>query len=345
MNLGYQSARTYWALVISGKTKAGSPPAPRARAAAPPRSRSQYHRPKAITLVSQIAPPLASRMLASVLNLAPPMIPATRRTAAEAFTAEIRPISVPVSTRSQPESRSMRPGSPMIITASRTRTTTMNTQRASPVLSAAGRTPRNTPAASTASAIGQRCSPVLGDREGSGSAGAGERGFAIGQPTSWVSRTSQVALCGYPPRGHRVDERLVVTLVLIGVRAGELRNGLVEYARAAQVGGDGDPVAGAGVCPRQRPAAERAVHPQAARHHGLDGEGEFPVPQLADIEVTRPPVQAGLGPLPAQEDVAGRLHQPLARHHPLALVGVLAGPDEPAEHRCLCLLDLQEQRI
>ena len=41
------------------------------------------------------------------------MIPATRRTAAEALTAEIRPISVPVSTRSQVESRSMRPGSPL----------------------------------------------------------------------------------------------------------------------------------------------------------------------------------------------------------------------------------------
>jgi hypothetical protein len=52
-------------------------------------------------LLSQIAPPLASRTLASVLNFTAPMIPATRRTAATAFTAEIRPISVPVSTRSQ----------------------------------------------------------------------------------------------------------------------------------------------------------------------------------------------------------------------------------------------------
>jgi len=42
----------------------------------------QYHRPKAMTLLSQIAPPLASRTLASVLNFTAPMIPATRRTAA-----------------------------------------------------------------------------------------------------------------------------------------------------------------------------------------------------------------------------------------------------------------------
>src|SRR6516165_4510541 len=101
MNFGYQSGLTYWALTISGNTKAGGRLDPRVRAAAPPRSRSQYHKPKAITLLSQIAPPLASRMLALVLKLAAPMIPATRRTAAAAFTAEIRPISVPVITRSQ----------------------------------------------------------------------------------------------------------------------------------------------------------------------------------------------------------------------------------------------------
>ena len=54
-----------------------------------------------ITLLSQIAPPLASRTLALVLKLAASMIPATRRPAAAAFTAEIRPISVAVMTRSQ----------------------------------------------------------------------------------------------------------------------------------------------------------------------------------------------------------------------------------------------------
>jgi hypothetical protein len=35
-----------------------------------------------MTLLSQMAPPLASRILASVLNFTAPMIPATRRTAA-----------------------------------------------------------------------------------------------------------------------------------------------------------------------------------------------------------------------------------------------------------------------
>ncbi len=76
-------------------------------------------------MVSQIAPPLASRMLALSLNGATRMIPPTRRTAATALTAVIKPISDPVSTRSQVLSRSMRPGSPMIRMPSRTVMSTM----------------------------------------------------------------------------------------------------------------------------------------------------------------------------------------------------------------------------
>ena len=136
MNLGYQSAPAYCGLVISGKMKAGWPPVPRARAAAPSRSRFQYHSPKAMTLVSHTAPPLASSTLASLVNLAWPMVmAATRRTTAAAFTTEITPISVLVMTRSQVESRSMRPGSPTISVASSTTRTRGRTQRASPALS------------------------------------------------------------------------------------------------------------------------------------------------------------------------------------------------------------------
>jgi hypothetical protein len=75
-------------------------------------------------LVSQIAPPLASSTLASSLNGATRMIPPTRRTAATALTAVTKPISDPVSTRSQVLSRSMRPGSPTIRMPSRTAITT-----------------------------------------------------------------------------------------------------------------------------------------------------------------------------------------------------------------------------
>src|SRR5260370_27538853 len=112
MNLGYQSAPTYWVLLISGKTKAGGRPAPRARAAAPPRSRSQYHRPKAITLVSHTAPPLASRTLALLVHVAfAPMIAATRRTTAVAFTTEITTISVPLPLPTPHPSRPLPPAS------------------------------------------------------------------------------------------------------------------------------------------------------------------------------------------------------------------------------------------
>ena len=82
-----------------------------------------------------MALPLASRTLALLLNLTALMIPVTRRTTAAKFTTEIRPISVPVITRSQAESRSIRPGSPMTRMASSATRTAANAQRASPFLS------------------------------------------------------------------------------------------------------------------------------------------------------------------------------------------------------------------
>src|SRR6202034_3161549 len=97
--------------------------------------------------------------------------------------------------------------------------------------------------------------------------------------------------------------------------------------------------------PGQRPPAELAVQLHAGGQDVLDVDGELPVPELTDIEVAGPAVQARFGPLPAQEDVAGCLHQPLAGDHPLALVGELAGTDEAAEYGRLGFLHLQEQRI
>src|SRR5712671_7467973 len=73
---------------------------------------------------------------------------------------------------------------------------------------------------------------------------------------------SRVALCGYPPGCHGFDERLVVTLVLIGVSGGESGNSPVKDVRATEVGADGYPVSGAGVRPGERPAAERGVELQ-----------------------------------------------------------------------------------
>ena len=48
---------------------------------------------------------------------------------------------------------------------------------------------------------------------------------------------------------------------------------------------------------------------------------------------------------PAEEDVAGGLHQPLSGDDPLAVVVKLARLEELLEHRGLGLLELQEQRV
>jgi len=67
-----------------------------------------------------------------------------------------------------------------------------------------------------------------------------------------ASRISHAGFGGEPPGGDGVDKSLVVAFVLVGVRARELGDGLVEDVGAAKVGGDGDPVAGAGVGAGQR---------------------------------------------------------------------------------------------
>src|ERR1700733_8216016 len=83
------------------------------------------------------------------------------------------------------------------------------------------------------------------------------------------SATSQAFLSDDPPGLHGFEYRIVVTLVLVGVGVGELRDGLVEGVRAAEVGGDGDGVTGPGVGARQRPSAQGAVHAHATGHHGV----------------------------------------------------------------------------
>src|SRR5262249_38550824 len=70
----------------------------------------------------------------------------------------------------------------------------------------------------------------------------------------------------------------------------------------------------------------------------------LPVPQLAYVEVPFLPVGSNCA-IPAEEDVAGRLHQVLAVDHPLSVVCLLTSPDVFLEHGGLGLLGLQEQRI
>src|SRR5204863_6198909 len=78
--------------------------------------------------------------------------------------------------------------------------------------------------------------------------------------------------------------------------------------------------------------------------HALDDRRALVVPDLAHVEVPLAALRAG-DAVPAEHDVAGGLHQPLALDHPLAVIGVLALAEERLQHRRLRLLELQKQRI
>ena len=65
--------------------------------------------------------------------------------------------------------------------------------------------------------------------------------------------------CFQPPGSDRLDELLVVLLVLVGVALGEVGDRPVERVAVAQVLGDRDRVPGPGVGPRQRPPADAGV--------------------------------------------------------------------------------------
>ena len=95
---------------------------------------------------------------------------------------------------------------------------------------------------------------------------------------------------------------------------------------------------------RERPAADSRVLGHRGRVHRLDDRGALAVPQLADVEVALDAVDAGRAQ-PAEHDVAGGLHQPLALDDSLSVVGELAVAEERLEHRALGLLALQEQRV
>jgi hypothetical protein len=64
---------------------------------------------------------------------------------------------------------------------------------------------------------------------------------------------------------HGVLEGGVVAFVLVGVGFGEVSDRLVEPGRAAEVGGEGDAVTGAGVRPGQGPSAQAGGYREAPR--------------------------------------------------------------------------------
>ncbi len=89
----------------------------------------------------------------------------------------------------------------------------------------------------------------------------------------------------------------------------------------------------------QPPEQTHPLRRQVLGHHDA-----LPVAQLADVEVPAAAVDTG-GALPAEEDVAGGLHQPLPGDDPLALGAEPGGPCVGREHRLVGLLGLEEQRV
>src|SRR5262249_26709361 len=114
---------------------------------------------------------------------------------------------------------------------------------------------------------------------------------------------------------HGLDERGVVALVLVRVRLREGHQGLVERGAATEVGADGDRIARAGVRPGERPAADLAIDAQPLGPEGRRVEAALAVLELAEVEVALHPVRHD-PTVPTEEDVAGRLHEPLPRDDP-----------------------------
>src|SRR5215831_17900851 len=135
-------------------------------------------------------------------------------------------------------------------------------------------------------------------------------------------------------------ERLPVPLVLVGVGHREVREGLVESLRLSEIAGDHSRRAGARMRPGQGPATRFRVLPHGERGEELGQRLELHVAELPYVEV------GALGPdSPAQKEIAGRLHEALTDHYPLAAVGVGRGAHVRLEHRTTRLLHLQEEGI
>src|SRR5690606_25796873 len=173
--------------------------------------------------------------------------------------------------------------------------------------------------------------------------GANTRHAARADPPAVACRTTRLDPLRRleAPGPDQGPELLEVTLVLVRVPPGELHDRPVERVFSAQVGGDGDWVAGARVRPSKRPSAYPSVEREPGRHHPVHVRRHLHVAKLAPVEAAVAVLALG----PAQEDVAGRLHQPLTLHHPGAVVAVPAPPQVRLQDRGRGLLDLEEERV
>src|SRR5271157_5182912 len=134
-------------------------------------------------------------------------------------------------------------------------------------------------------------------------------------------------------------KRLVILFRLVGVGYRVLLQGVVETLARSQVPGNHDCTASLRMSTRQRPAAQGGVRYQRARPKRFHFRGDLHVAELTNVVIV--PLRAA----PAEEDVAGCLHQALAFHHPIPLVCVATLAPRRLQYRPARFLDLQEERI
>ena len=148
------------------------------------------------------------------------------------------------------------------------------------------------------------------------------------------------------PEAHGPDERVVVALVLVGVGAGELGDGLVEDVasrpgrrrwRSGRRTGRGPGPASSRTAAPYMPHAVAGPCSRCRRRPSSPAAGGRRSRGAARRARPRP--------LPAQEDVAGGLHQPLAATTRWPWLAYLLAPTNRLSTDCLGLLDLQEQRV
>src|SRR5918994_2135550 len=132
----------------------------------------------------------------------------------------------------------------------------------------------------------------------------------------------------------------MVPFGLVGVAFRKVRDRTVEAVALAEVGGDLYAVAGAGVRPCQRPAAQAGIDDQLVGRHAPDVGRALHILELAPVEVA--PFRAAK---PAEEDVARGLHQPLSGHDAVSVVFVGVCRNVALKHRGSRLLDLEEQGV
>src|SRR4051794_23998944 len=146
-----------------------------------------------------------------------------------------------------------------------------------------------------------------------------------------VPKRLRVRLGDEPSRGDGGGESGMVAFVLVGIGGGELGDRTVERGPLAEVCGDGDAVPPAGVGTAEGGTTDAGVQGGTGHPHGLDVSTALPVVELAHVVVPGHTVDAG-DPLPAEEDVGRRLHEPLTHHDPLAMIRMRARAQEGFEN-------------